>query len=81
MKSKLHGQQVNIKVKPGSGDRLFGAVTPKEIAEVLQENFGVTIDKKKIEVGEPIKHVGNYTINIKIYPAVQAEVKLKVAPE
>ncbi|NLN88211.1 MAG: 50S ribosomal protein L9 [Syntrophomonadaceae bacterium] len=81
MKSKLHGQQVNIKVKTGSGDRLFGAVTPKEIAEVLQENFGVTIDKKKIEVGEPIKHVGNYTINIKIYPAVQAEVKLKVAPE
>ena len=81
LKSKLHGQRIKINVKTGSGDRLFGAVTAKEIAEVLEENFGVTIDKKKIEIGEPIKHLGNYPIKIKIYPSVLAEIKLIVAPE
>lgn len=81
LKSKLHGQRVQIKVKTGSGDRLFGAVTAKEIAEILQQKYGIAIDKKKIETSEPIKHLGNYTIKIKIYPSVQAELKLVVAPE
>ena len=81
LKTKLHGQRIKINAKTGSGDRLFGAVTAKEIAEVLEENFGVTIDKKKIEIGEPIKHLGNYSIKIKIYPSIHAEIKLVVAPE
>lgn len=81
LKSKLHGQRVKINVKTGSGDRLFGAVTAKEIAELLEKDFGVTIDKKKIEIGEPIKHLGNYPIKIKIFPSVHAEIKLVVTPE
>lgn len=81
LKSKLHGQKIKIKVKTGSGDRLFGAVTAKEIAEILQQQYGIAIDKKKIETSEPIKHLGNYTIKVKIYPSVQAELKLVVAPE
>lgn len=81
LKSKLQGQRVQIKVKTGSGDRLFGAVTAKEISEVLQQRFGVAIDKKKIETSEPIKHLGNYTVKIKIYPTVQAEIQLVVESE
>lgn len=81
LKSKLQGQRVQIKVKTGSGDRLFGAVTAKEISEVLQQRFGVAIDKKKIETSEPIKHLGNYKVKIKIYPTVQAEIQLVVESE
>jgi len=81
LKMKLHGKKIEIKVKAGAGDKLFGAVTVKEIADILQKDFGVSIDKKKIDVGEAIKHLGQYNIKLKIYPSVQAEVKLIVAPE
>lgn len=81
LKAKLHGQKVEIKVKAGTGDRLFGAVTSREIADALLAAFGVAIDKKKIEIEEPIKHLGQYKIKLKIYPAVQADVKLIVSPE
>ncbi|PKM78726.1 MAG: 50S ribosomal protein L9 [Firmicutes bacterium HGW-Firmicutes-15] len=81
LKMKLHGKKIEIKVKAGAGDKLFGAVTVKEIADILQKEFKVSIDKKKIDVGEPIKHLGQYKIKLKIYPSVQAEVILIVAPE
>jgi len=81
IKTKLHGKEVEIKVKSGAGDKLFGAVTAKEIADVLQAKFKLSIDKKKIDTGDPIKHLGTYNIKLKIYPSVQAEIKLIVAPE
>ncbi len=81
LKTKLHGQEVVIKVKAGAGDKLFGAVTAKEIADVLQSKFALALDKKKIDTGDPIKHLGTYNIKLKIYPSVQAEIKLIVAPE
>lgn len=81
LKKKLDGQRVEIKVKSGSGDKLFGAVTAKEIADSLKQTLGVTIDKKKIDTGDPIKHLGTYNIKLKIYPSIQANIKLVVAPE
>ena len=81
LKTKLHGQEVVIKVKAGAGDKLFGAVTAKEIADVLQSKFALALDKKKIDTGDPIKHLGTYNIKLKIYPSVLAEIKLIVAPE
>lgn len=81
LKNKLHGKKVEIRVKAGAGDKLFGAVTTREIADLIQAEFGVTIDKKKIEMDESIKHLGQYKIRLKIYPSVQAELKLVVSPE
>jgi large subunit ribosomal protein L9 len=81
IKAKLHGKKVEIKVKTGTGDKLFGAVTVKEVADVIQKQFGIVLDKKKIDTGEPIKHLGHYNIKLKIYPSVQAEIKLIIAPE
>jgi len=74
----LHGQSVTIKARTGGGDKLFGAVTAKEIAETIEKQFKVTIDRKKIELTEPIKHLGEYSIKIKIYPSVQAEMQVIV---
>lgn len=78
LKNKLQGKKVEIQVKTGAGDKLFGAVTTREIADLLQSEFGIAIDRKKIDLGEPIKHLGHYTIKLKIYPSVQAEFKLIV---
>ncbi|HQA07795.1 MAG TPA: 50S ribosomal protein L9 [Syntrophomonadaceae bacterium] len=74
----LNGQSVTIKARTGGGDKLFGAVTAKEIAETIQQQFKVSIDRKKIELTEPIKHVGEYSVKIKIYPSVQAEMQVIV---
>lgn len=81
LKQKLQGKTIKISLKTGGGDKLFGAVTTKEIAELLDKQLKIKIDKKKIEFTEPIKHLGEYEIKIKLYPAVQAEVKLVVSPE
>ncbi len=81
LKQKLQGKTIKISLKTGGGDKLFGAVTTKEVAELLDKQLKIKIDKKKIEFTEPIKHLGEYEIKIKLYPAVQAEVKLVVSPE
>lgn len=81
IKAKLHGQTLEMKVKTGGGDKLFGAVTNKEIAESITGKFGVKIDKKKIEMAEALKHLGEYTVKIKIYPSVQAELNVIIKAE
>jgi len=81
LKAKLDGQTIELKAKTGSNDKLFGAVTSQEIADALEKRFGVKIDKKKIEQGDAIKHLGEYSFKIKIYPAIQAELKLNVIAE
>lgn len=81
LKTQLDGKNVEIKVKAGTSDKLFGAVTAKEIADAIQAQFAITLDKKKIEIGDPIKHLGTYNVKLRIYTAVQAEINLIVSPE
>lgn len=81
LKDKLNGKSVQISLKTGGGDKLFGAVTTKEIAELIEKQLNIKVDRKKIELEEPIKHLGDYNIKIKLYQSVQAEIKLTVAAE
>lgn len=81
IKTKLDGQTIELKAKTGGNEKLFGAITNQEIVDALQKKFGVKIDKKKIEQGEAIKHLGEYSFKIKIYPAIQADLKLIVTAE
>lgn len=81
LKERIDGQKLEIKVKTGGGDKLFGAVTPKEIADNLQKEFGVSIDKKKIDINETIKHLGEYKVKVKVYPSIQAELLVQIIPE
>lgn len=80
IKEQLNGKTVSIKAKTGGAEKLFGAVTSREVAEILNREFGVQIDKKKIEMGEPIKHLGKYPVHIKIYPGIHAEMQVSVEP-
>ncbi|HHW61780.1 MAG TPA: 50S ribosomal protein L9 [Syntrophomonadaceae bacterium] len=81
LKARIDGKSVTIKARTGSSEKLFGAVTSKEISDILQEELGVSIDKKKIDVPEPIKNLGEHQVRIKLFPEVQAEVKVIVASE
>ena len=75
---RLNGKSITITARSGGGDKLFGAVTSKEIADALNQQFKVKLDKKKVDLGEPIKHLGEYPVKIKIYPQIQAEITVRV---
>jgi large subunit ribosomal protein L9 len=77
--NKINNQAFELKVKAGSGKRLFGSVTSKEIAEEISRVCGIEIDKRKIELGENIKEQGEKEINIKLHPELTAKVKIIVS--
>lgn len=79
--SRLRGLSVSIPVKVGGGGRLFGAVTAKDIAAVLDNSFGLKLDKKQIVLETPLKETGSYNITARIAPGVTAEFKVQVVPE
>ncbi|MCJ8013027.1 50S ribosomal protein L9 [Paenibacillus sp. KQZ6P-2] len=77
---KMEGMMVQLKAKAGEGGRLFGAITSKQIAEALAE-LGVKIDKRKIELEEPIRHLGVTQMTVKLHPEVKATLKVQVTEE
>lgn len=75
--AKLNGQTVVITAKAGSGGRLFGAVTSKEIAAEIKSKLGIEIDRKKMNVAD-IKSFGEYTAEVKLYQGITAKLTVKV---
>ena len=74
----LRGKEIVIVAKCGDKGRLYGSVTGQEIAQALKEQHGVEIDKRKIEVAEAIRTVGEYEAQITVYAGVKAQMKLSV---
>ena len=68
------------KLKPGSSGKLFGAATFKEVATVLNEQLGISIDKKKLTVAD-IKNFGEYTATVKLFKDIAATFTVAVTPE
>jgi large subunit ribosomal protein L9 len=77
---KLSALSLTIKAKAGEEEKLFGSVTNMDIAEALKE-AGQDIDKKKIVLDEPIKRLGEYTVEVKIDAEISAQVKVNVVAE
>lgn len=75
---EIEAKTINVHVKVGNNGKLFGAVTNKEVAAALKEQFNIDIDKKKIVV-EPIKAVGDAEASIKLHPNVTAKLKISVS--
>lgn len=75
---KIDGSNVTIRIKTGENGRVFGSVSVKEIAEVMQEQLGLTIDKKKISLANPIRNEGTFTASVKLHPQVTSELTVKV---
>lgn len=67
-----------LKSKVGENGKLFGSITNKEIAENLESEKGISIDKRKFELKEAIKSVGEYSVKVKLHPKVVADLKVIV---
>lgn len=75
---KLEAVTVNVKIKAGEGGRAFGSVSTKEIVAALQEQANIQLDKKKIQLNDPIKNAGIYKVAVKLHPKVSVELTVKV---
>lgn len=80
LKEKMEGLQLSFIQKAGEEGKLYGSVTAMDIAEEL-ERQGVVIDRRKIVLERPIKEVGEYTVAVKVYPEVVANIMVKVEAE
>ena len=76
---KLAECRVKLTAKAGSNGKLFGAVTSKEIADALKEQFGIEIEKNQIVQGDPIKNYGDYEVKCRLGHEVSGVIKLTVA--
>ena len=77
--AKLDSILVKIQGKSGADGRLYGAITPKDIADTLMKDFSIDIDKRKINVPEPIKTFGKFELDVKLYNEVTGKIHLLVS--
>jgi large subunit ribosomal protein L9 len=77
---ELKGKEITIKAKAGESGKLFGAITSKDVAELIKQQYKLEIDKKKI-VMDTIKLAGGYEIEVKLYPEVSAKMKVIIVPQ
>jgi large subunit ribosomal protein L9 len=80
LSSELEKLSITIPVKVGEEDKLFGTVTTQMIADAIKEK-GFDVDKRKIEITEPIKSLGIYTISVKLHHEVTSNIKTWVVRE
>lgn len=80
LKALLAEASLEIKVKAGEG-RIYGSVTSRDIAEAAQATYDVQIDRRKLDLAQPIKELGEYLIVYKPHPEVPIELKVSVVAE
>ena len=72
---------VKIKVKSGANGKIFGGVSSKEIAENLEKQYQIKVDKKKIDLKDTIKTLGTFNVDVKLFEGVIGTVKIDVISE
>jgi len=80
VQNQLERLDVNLQVRAGEAGRLFGAVTPADIAGAVKSSGGPEVDKRRIEVGNPIKTLGVHQVSIRLHDDVSATINLNVVP-
>lgn len=78
---KLSKILLKIKVKAGANGKIFGGVSSKEIAESLEKQYQIKVDKKKIDLKDTIKTLGTFSVDIKLFEGVIGKVKIDVITE
>lgn len=76
--AEIGTKSVEMAIKSGQDGRVFGSVSTKEIAAAAKEQLGYDLDKKKMQLKEPIKNLGTYMVPIRLHPKVTAELKVVV---
>ena len=81
LKKEIESINLELKSKAGEGGRLFGSITSKDIADLLESKHNIKIDRRKIELKENIKTLGNTQVSVRVYPEVVAKLNIKVIEE
>jgi len=75
---QLEGKEINLKARAGAKDRLHGSITSADIATELNDSAGLVIDKRKIELAEPIRQLGSYEVVIRLAKDIIPKIKVTV---
>jgi large subunit ribosomal protein L9 len=81
MARQLEGKEVSLKAKAGAKDRLYGSITSADIASELSNIVGMAIDKRKIELDEPIRQLGSYEVAIRLAKDIVPKIRVTVTEE
>jgi large subunit ribosomal protein L9 len=81
MADQLEGKEIILKAKAGAKERLYGRVTSADIAAALERTTGITVDKRKIELAEPIRELGSFDVAIRLAKDVIPKIKVIVGEE
>ncbi|MDQ0942191.1 50S ribosomal protein L9 [Streptomyces sp. NPDC019443] len=78
VKAKLEAVKVRLAVRSGDAGRLFGSVTPADIASAIKAAGGPEVDKRRVELGSPIKTLGSHQVSVRLHPEVAAKLGVEV---
>jgi large subunit ribosomal protein L9 len=78
---QLDGVAVTFQARAGESDRLYGSITNVNIAEALEEKLGLDVDRRKIEMEEPLKELGTHAVTIRLAPGAEAKVTVVIERE
>jgi large subunit ribosomal protein L9 len=78
VRAALESTTVTVPAKAGANGRLFGAVTTADVADAVAKVGGPKVDRRKVELPQPIKSLGDYTVLVRLHPEVQAKVPVSV---
>ncbi|EDY45877.1 50S ribosomal protein L9 [Streptomyces sp. SPB074] len=78
IKAELEGVKVRLETRSGDAGRLFGSVTPADIASAIKAAGGPNVDKRRIELTTPIKSLGAHEASVRLHPEVAAKVSIEV---
>ena len=78
---KMENIMVKVEIRAGENGRIFGSVSSKEIAENLEKQHKIVVDKKKIDLKEPIKSLGVRVVDVKLYEGIIGKLKVDVIPQ
>ena len=76
--AQYNGKWITVKEKAGENGKLFGSVTPQDVADAIEKQLGLTVDKKKVVVPEDIKPVGEYDVTLRLMASAAASIHMKV---
>jgi len=79
--ARLDAATIRLRVRAGEGGKLFGSVTSTDVAEAVQAQTGIDVDRRVIDLPEPIKELGAATVSVRLHPEVVATLHLEVAGE
>ncbi|SOC43922.1 50S ribosomal protein L9 [Salinicoccus kekensis] len=81
LKTELESKEVEIKTKSGEDGRLFGSISSKQVVDAFEKQHNLKIDKRKLNMDQPLKSLGYHKMKAKLHPEVEAEIKVHVVEQ